>query len=416
MVFDFISDVFITLFDTLNRQDNHIVIVAVYLCITAAVIFLRVIAKVRFSAALVAFRQDAKELKTRDDVKKIRNTLLRRTVATYKSVADKAVTRVPATQLIERQIDGLRFVGWRYSSLVVFVEGFESGLLWVGLIFAVVFNEFAHIYGVLAVAVFLLLRLTAAAFDFRAARTRLCDEMLIYIEREVGRFYASDSGGAVLRLKDELAEAQNRQTTALTSALTHLTGVLTENTIALGKTITETTKNINTQIAEAIKDKLVDMNTTFKATLEGWEKALAEAGKVQTAMNGSAEGISKAGARLQSGADLLSAHMQGHSAALSDQMVQFVRAMESVKDSVEIFKAQQEILTRQALYIEQNQETLETALAAYEASLQGLTQNLGDGLGAFINLHAQGAAQAVNDALRSNLDKIMQLSQRGDGS
>jgi DNA repair exonuclease SbcCD ATPase subunit len=342
--------------------------------------------------------------------------LLRRTVASYIQVADKAVTRIPAAELVERQVEGLRFVGWRYSSLAAFVEGFEGGLLWIGVLLAVVFNEYAHVYGVLAVAVFLLLRLTAAVFDFRGERARLCDELLIYIEREVGRFYASDSGGAILRLKNELTEAQGRQTEALSAGLSHLATVLTENAEGLGKTITETTKGINNQIAEAIKEKLVDMNTTFTSTLAAWEKALTEATAIQTGMNTSAEALSKAGARLQSSAELLSAHLQGHSNALSDQLIQLVRAVESVKEIAALLEARQETMTRQSEYIQRNQEALETALASYEASLQGLTQSLGDGLGAFISLHAQSSAQAVNDALRGNLERIMRLSShRGDG-
>ncbi|MCL2498726.1 MAG: hypothetical protein FWE90_00140 [Defluviitaleaceae bacterium] len=404
---EFISAFFTRIFETLNRQDNHVVILAVYLLVAFGCAFLRIVAKIRFSGALLAFYKDAKELKNRDDVKKFRNILLRNTVAAYKQAADKAVARIPTAQLIERQVDNLRFAGWRYSSLASVVEGFEIGLLWIGILLAVIFNEYAHVYGVCAVIAFILLKILAAVFDFRGARARLCEEMLIYIEREIGRFYASDTGGAILRLKSELVEAQGRQTEALTAALAQLTTALSDNAKSLGKSIIETTKGINTQIAEAINEKLTKMNEDFDKSAKSWEKSLSEAAVVQTAINHSAVGIDKASGKLQSAAELLSSHLQGHSNALSEQLIQLVRAVESIKEM-------QETLSQQTQYIDLNQITLETALTSYEASLQNLAQNLGDGLGAFINLHAQSSAQAVNDALRGNLERIMQLSQRGN--
>jgi hypothetical protein len=402
-------DFFSNLFDFINRQDNHVVILAVYLFVAAGIVFLRIIANTRFNTALHFFKRDAKELKTRDDVKNIRNTLLRQCVAAYKQVADKAVTRIPAAQLIERQVDNLRFAGWRYSSISTFVEGFETGLLWMGVLLAFVFNDFAHVYGILAVFVFVLLKICAAVFDFRATRVKLNDEILIYIEREVGRFYASDSGGAVLRLKTELLEAQNRQTDTLSAALTQLTAALTDNAKNLGKVISDTTKDIHTQIAEAINTKLITMNEGFDKISQGWAHSLTQAATVQTAINNSAASMDKASGKLLSSAELLASHLQGHSNALSEQLLQLVRAVESVKEA-------QENLSLLSRYIERNQTTLETALTSYETSLQNLAQSLGDGIGAFINLHAQTSAQAVNDALRGNLEKIMSMSQRGAGT
>jgi hypothetical protein len=404
-----ISVFFTRLFEILNRQDNHGVILAVYFFIAFGVAFLRIIAKVRFSGALFAFQKDAKEIKNRDDIKNFRNVLLRNTIAAYKKTADKAVTRIPAAQIIERQVDSLRFAGWRYSSLAYFVEACENGLLWIGLILAVVFNDYAHVYGVFAVMIFLLLKISSAVFDFRGVRARLCEEMLIYIEREIGRFYVSDTSGAILRLKSELVEAQGRQTEALAAALAQLTRALTDNAKTLGSSITESTKGIHMQIAEAISEKLTRMNEDLHESSRAWEKSLAEAAVMQTALNGSAAGIEKASGKLQSAGELLSAHLQGHSNALSEQLIQLVRAVESVKEA-------QDALTRQSAYIERNQAALDTALTSYEASLQALAQNVGESIGTFINLHAQTSAQAVNDALRVNLDKIMQLSSRSGGN
>jgi len=400
-----ILDFFTSIFDALNRQDNHVVILAVYICVAAVIVALRVLARSRYSAAALAVSKEAPHLKERDDVKKIRSALLRNTIAAYKQVADVAVTRVPTAQIVERQVDKLHFAGWRYAGMAAFVEGFESGLLWIGVLLAVIFSDWAHVYGVAAVVVFLLLRLCASFFDFRAVRARLCDEMLIYIEREVGRFYASDAGGAILRLKTDLTQAQNRQTDLLTTALEKLTDTLTSNAEKLNDTLRDANKDIHTQIAASIDEKLIRMNEDFAHIAAAWEKSLTQATTVQGTINQSADFMAKASGKLQSAADLLAAHLQGHSNALSEQLVQLIRAMESMKDA-------QLALTQQGQFIETNQKTLETTLQAYEASLQNLAQNLGESLGAFVNLHAQNSAQAVNDALRGNIEKIMQLTRQ----
>jgi hypothetical protein len=303
----------------------------------------------------------------------------------------------------------MHFAGWRYGGLCAFVEGFEAGLLWVGVLLAVVFSDFAFVYGVAAAGVFLVLRLCASLFDFRAKRALLCDEIYIFIEREVGRFYASDAGGAVLRLKNDLTEALNKQTETLTAALKHLTAALGDNATALNNAILDTTKDINKKIAESIDEKLVRMTDDFAAASAAWQKALTEATTVQTAMNQSAAFVDKAGGKLLSAAELLASHLQGHSNALSEQLVTLVRAVESVKDA-------QVSLTQQGEYIEVNQKTLDTSLRAYEAALQSLTQSLGESLGAFVNVHAQTSAQTVNDALRGNIEKIMQLASQKGGS
>jgi len=173
--------------------------------------------------------------------------------------------------------------------------------------------------------------------------------------------------------------------------------------------MTEATNSIGPSVAAAMDEKLINMNDTLTDTLKNWEKALAEATSLHTSMNQSSERLSHASEKLQSSSELLSTHMQGHSNALSNQLVTLVNAIDGIKESVNHFSTQQEALTEQAKYIERNQQTLDTTLQTYEDSLRGLTQSLGDGLGTFINLHAQTSAQAINDTVKANIEKIMNI-------
>jgi len=378
----------------------------------------------------MSFRSDAKkEIKSLDDFKKLKCALLTKTVTEYKRVADRAVTQVSANQLVQRQISQMSFlfIGWKYDSMLPFISEMERAVLWIGLILAVVFNDFAFAYGLLAILLFLIIRGVSAFFNFNMAREQLAGEVLIYIEREVSRFYASDTGGAVLRLKNDLTGAISSMTSnmenimgAIADSLAKTTSAIgntmAETTASIGKTMTETTLAVGPALAAAMDEKMINMNTNLAHTLKSWEDALSEAVGLQTTMNNTSDKLGQSSTRLQSSAELLAKHLQGHSSALSEQLVALVAAIETVQSSITTMNTQQEALTHQTSYIERNQQTLEAALVAYESSLQGLTQSLGDGLGAFINLHAQSSAQAVNEALKSNLDKIMQLAKKSDNN
>ena len=414
------------LFETLSRQDNNVAIMTVFICIAAIAVILRIFAHIHFRAALFSFHRDAKkEIEKVEDFKKHKCALLTKSIAEYRRIAGKAVTQVPTAQLVDRQLSEMNFMGWRYDGMLPFILEMERAVLWIGLILAVVFPQHAFVYGLLAVILFLSMRIVAAFFDFNGAKAQLAGEVLIYIEREVGRFYASDTGGAVLRLKNDLTGAIASMTSnmenimgaiadSLAKTTTSIGKTMTETTASIGKTMTETTLAVGPALAAAMDEKLINMNANLAHTLKSWEDALNKAVGLQATMNETSDRMSQSSLRLQSSADLLAKHLQGHSGALSEQLVALVTAIEAVQGGIDLMNTQQEALTQQTGYIERNQHALEAALQAYEASLQGLTQSLGDGLGAFINLHAQSSAQAVNDALRANLDRIMQLAGKGE--
>lgn len=334
--------------EVLGRHDNHITIVAVYLSFSAVVILLRIFAHLHFRGVLLSFWHVA-AIDDKNAVKEIRHSVLKKACTEYVRVAERAVTAVPTTQIVERAVAGMGFFGWKYTGLLPFVEAMELGLLGIGFILAVVFSDAAAVYGLLAVIVFTACRIAAAFFNVRAAREQLCDEMVLFIEREVGRFFAADTGGALLRLKNDLSDA------------------------------------------------IAHQSKMFKATMESISESMINAAystePIMANLNTGAERFSQAATKIQSASDLLSSHMQGHSNAMSEQHAALVTAINSI--------------ATHAGFIEKNQQALDSSLASYESSLQSLTQSIGDGLGAFINLHAQTSAQAINDALKANIDKMM---------
>jgi len=401
------------IYTALNRQDNHIIIMVVYLAIIAIALFLRVSAHLHFRGALLSLMAcTRKEIKEKGEVASLKNKLLRKAAAEYIRTAERAAAAVPTRPIVERAVAKMSFIGWRYESILPFIEGIETGLLWIGLVLALAFSGNAFMYGSLAVIAFVLTRLCAAFFDARAAKAEIVDETILYLEREIGRFFVTDTSGVILRLKNDLTEVMKKQAAAYNATVENIANVMASSIGQVSDSMKETTLSIGPTIAAAVDAKMLNMNTSLQATLDSWEKALKEAVDLQTSMNDSAEKMSYSSGKLQSSSELLATHMQGHSNALSNQLMTLVDAIDAVKDAVGNTAAGQEALTQQAKYIERNQHVLESSIHAYEESLKNLTQSLGEGLGAFINLHAQTSAQAVNDALKANVDKLMNLIDR----
>ncbi|MDR1664178.1 MAG: hypothetical protein LBR83_04555 [Clostridiales bacterium] len=375
---------FQTIFTALNDPAANIVVMAVYICLTVFVILLRIVTCSIYRSSLFAFKLEAKDIRSRDDIKKMKNKALRRITADYIRIADKSVSRIPSSTLVDRQVDSLSLVGWRCVSVMPFVEALETGLLLCGVVLALSFGEYAFMYGVLSVGGFALIRLLAAFFDFRAARKLYADELLIYVEREVGHFYAADAGGAVLRLKDELSSAIAKQS-----------AVLKESTDALAE-----------NIADAFERKIEGMYTALRETIAQWDHSVEKSKKAQEALNASAEKMQSSGANLQSASDLLSRHLQAHSDALTEHLSALVSAVEEVKASNEKNAEAQEILLKQVKFIEKNQQALDATVQAYETALQDLTESLSDGYGASLRLYAREAAATVNEALSANVERM----------
>ena len=396
------------IFNALNRQDNHVIIMAVYLALVAFAIVLRIAAHLHFRGSLIAFHADArKEIKAKSDVANIKCRLLRKTVAEYIRIAERAASAAPTAQIVERTVANMSFFGWRYESIIPLVESLDTGFIWVGLVLALAFNEYAFMYGALAVLAFVITRMFAAFFNANTARRQLIDEMHLYIDREISRFFASDHSGAIIRLKNDLTDVIAKQSATHKETMENIGHIMATAMGKVSENMTAATNTIGPSVAAAMDKKLINMNDTLTTTLKNWEKALGEAAKLHIAMNESSEKLSHTSTRLQSSSELLATHMQGHSSALSTQLVTLVDAIGAMKESVNHFALQQEALTSQTKYIERNQQALESSLQSYEDSLQKLTQSLGDGLGAFINLHAQTSAQVINDALKTNIDKVM---------
>jgi chromosome segregation ATPase len=303
----------------------------------------------------------------------------------------------------------LRFLGWSYAGIENFVAGIEQGMVFVGVLLAVVFAEYSFVYGVLAALAFVLFRLMSAVFDMRLVKEILTNEITEYVEREIGQFYGADLSATVFKLKNELATAIKGQSEAMVGAVkklgTDVSAALTLSMEEMSRAVTASLTGAEAY-AESIKQPLAD-----------WSASITAAERLQSKINTSVKGMDTAGSKFGAALEILDTTLKEHqnrmaqlSAAEKEQMAALVNAAAELNAANAAAAKQNEGVTRSLNYIEKNQEILERSLHEYETSLENITERLGDGLSSMVGYQLQNSYSTLNDNLQNNLAKITGLN------
>jgi hypothetical protein len=220
---------FENIFFILQAEYNNIVVMAVFIVLHALAAALRLCVFMGYRGQniwLAADLHPSKSLKVKSDASAIRSHLLRRVAAAYISAAEKNAPRVPAQTIVEKHVLELALAGWRYSGINLWVNKLENGLILLGIVLALIFPQYAVVYGLLAVSGFIILKLAAALFDCDTARQLLIADIRLYVERELGQFFAGHTAAAVRQFKEGMSEAIDRQSALLRGAVEKLSADL----------------------------------------------------------------------------------------------------------------------------------------------------------------------------------------------
>ena len=318
------------IFLILQVPHNNIVVMAVFIALHVLVVILRTTVFMNYRGQNLWLARElhpARALKSPSDAGEIRSPLLRRITTEYIAAAEKNAPRVPLDAIIDKHILALSLAGWRYSGIGRWIETLDNSLILLGLVLALVFPDYAIVYGLLAISGFVLLKIAAAFFDYNTARQLLAGDIHLYVEREVGQFFAGHTAGAILKFKDEMAEAMDRQSVLLRGAVENLS------------------------------------------------------------------------------ADLIPA--LNHLECLAN----LPKALENMQQSNDRYAVHHEAFMSQAELIKNIQAALESSLASYETTLQNLIQDMGNGLGTFIQMHGQTATTGMTEALQAHIARAAEGNQ-----
>ena len=381
------TDFFSQLFDRLNYGPNNLAIFIGYAVIFALVVFLRIAVCAGYQARLSLFRLGAKPIAARAELEKLRNRLLRSVAADYIKTAEKNVAGVHLDAIVGKHLAKITLLGWSYDGVGAFVRDAELGLPVAGAALAVIFGDFRFAYGLSAVLAFLLFRLFAAVFDFDSAKRRLAAELVEYVEREIGQFYAGDAGSVLLKLKAEMSAAAARQTEVLRESVASLKAGVSE-------TLEKSLRDLSAGMENTV-NKLASYGDVLKKPLSDWAGAISSAAALQAA---GGEAAGKAVESAGRTAELLKRQ--------TEQTEALERAGRAFLEGLGELKAVSEAVAGQLKFVEQNQTALDATLQQYETGLEQLTRQIGDSFGGMLEFHVQNAYTALNDELRANIARL----------
>ncbi len=210
------------LFNLLNMPENQAIVAWVFAGLAVFALLLRGVVYTGYQSQLVLFRLNAKDAPGRSVLKDTKCPLLNRVVQEYAQTATKIGGRLPAGDVVARHVRKLHVAWFSLEGMGRFTESLAQGLLFMGLLFALVFTAYTQFYAVITASFFVLDKLLAVPFDFHLAKTKLQDEMTAFVDREVGRLYTGDMHTAVTRLTETLSAAMTAQTGAMTASIAKL--------------------------------------------------------------------------------------------------------------------------------------------------------------------------------------------------
>ncbi|MDR1542048.1 MAG: hypothetical protein LBU32_29545 [Clostridiales bacterium] len=391
-------DFFQRIFDILNNYTYIIVVFAVFLCVFAAAILLRIFVCVGYQTQYAMFRMNSKPISAKADLDKIKIGILRGVILDYIKTAEKNSSGVHLDAIVKKHILRLSFMGWSYDSIERLLSVLELSLPMAGVVLAYIFSDEKAAYGISAVAMLVVFRIFASLFDFTLSKSKLSSEMIEYVEREVGQFYAGDFGSVLIRFKNETSSALKRQAETLKEVIAKLE----EN---LSGAMRLTMKEISGEMAL--------IGAALDEPLRKWSQAIEETASLQAKSSEALSDMNELAKTLRASGESLEYSLRSHSEKLGGQFSAFLGHMDKMSDSgrrladtYEGFKEACVQLEKQIGYIDANQGVLEKALTQYELSLTEMTAKMGDGFGSILDYHATNSYSALNEGLQSTVRSI----------
>lgn len=394
------------MFNELNTQQNNITILIVFVACCLVILLLRAMLCIGYQAQLAIFNLNAKEIKARTEIKKIKSGILSKVISDYVKIGEKGVASIDTKSIVGKYILRIHFLGWSFDSIEYFITRFEKTFVFIGILLVFVFEEYRYVYAVATIGMFLLLLIFGSIFDFRLLKFKLLEEITEYVDREVGQFYAGDVGSIVIRLKNELSEAVLRQSENMGESIVKmgndLSGVLRLSLNEMSKSVENTMMKVS------------DYSAMLKEPLEQWRGVISEAASAQEQINSACYNLETAIKGFDSVSNRFETGMASYSQNVSEQTDVIQRKIADLSEiAVELKTGNASVavgnaaLQKQLKYIEKNQDVLEQSLQHYETSLENFAGKIGDGLGSILEFHMQSAYGTLNENLEGNIKQII---------
>jgi len=381
-------------------------------------LLLRIVLVVGYQGQSALVSLFSKEMKSKEDIDALKIGPFARAAKEYVVLGDRGVTRIDTRAIVERNTLKMSFLFWNFKSIETFVTAIEWSILPMGLLFAL----FAETLGrptflVFIVCTFLAARVLASFIDFNVCKNKFITNTVYLLDKEIGRFYASDSAAALTVLQTELKNSMKAQGELLAASIEKMgadfSATVAESlngmTAGVERTAEAVVKN-----TESLLNNMSSYTLMLSKPLDDWSKAIAAAGELQAGLNTSLGAINTAisyfASTMSGSGTVLSdfkAELAANTQAVSTQIEQLATALEASRVNSEAFAQRGLVAEEQMQTVRTHQETLEKSIQQYEVSLRDITVQLGESMGKMVDFHLQQSYGALTDGVKESLSRIM---------
>ncbi len=397
-------------------------ILIAYLSVTAIIILLRIIITSGYQAQYIIFSIKTKKgtEKVDSDIsiaadatekdsptkteKKSKFGLVSRVMNDYRLSRERGVNNIDTESIIKKYLLRLKFIIWPYPSMEKFVENFEIGLLFIGVLLTFYMQD-KLLFTLLTVSTFVVIRLIAAFCDFHLIKDRLVCELSEYVERELADITNMDINASISKFSREVYTAIMKQSDIIKDSVDKMGSNLTG---ALALSVSEMTKAVEVSL-----NKSTHFAEELEKPLQHWVESINSASLAQEKINIASESLNEVVNTFNESSKSLSANFdsyieRGHDqvADIRDHVNVLVNVIEELKQANNQNKIDYDTIAKQLEYIDKNQSLLEQSIQQYEGSLESITSKMGEAFGSIVELQMQSSYSQLNDMLNDNMGRV----------
>ena len=357
-------DIFSAIFDFITGLTGQQLALAIILWLVfGLVVAMRIGLFLAYGGGTLLINLSAKNIKVRDDIKRLGNNVFGRLAREYVTMSEKT-GRVDALALAQMAVVQNRLLFFNFKSMAGFINALERAFP-IFAILSILATTAEGEFVIMSAIIFLLIIVLAAVFDINAAKDRYTTQLAHVLTRDVGQFFPTDATAAIYTFGNDLTDYLSRQSGMYNDVLNKIN---TNFTDAISSNISVMTKSLDATLNAVSKQE------ALQSALANWSDALGKAAVIQAAGSNSAKKMDDAAANLAACVERLNglAEAAVQRNAATDETLAFVR---------------------------ENQKALELSVNSFEIAMKQLTANLGDALGKIVQHHLDGSGSKIADEI-----------------
>lgn len=402
-------ELFQNFFDYFNITDDLLrIFLIIYIISFFVYIILKIMMWFKMKFEVIKLKFSFLEVKDINNIKNTKSRILNKIIKNYINAAQKGIYNVNAESIVNNQIYKMNFIVFNYINIEEFLKGFEYIFLMIGILMWAVY-EYNKALVILSCILFLTAKLIVGIFNSGYLKIRIKNEIVEYIESEIGKFFLNDSASSIHDFKTEMKEIFTEQTKALKDSV-----------LAIGENIANAVIVSNNQFNKNIEksfDSVKTIDKFFEQPLNDWKQTIEEAAKTQKIFNDNINLMKDTAKIFNDISSNLSENLLKGSNVFNQQSENIVNEIDKLKEIIKYCNDEKEnnkiiidSLKSQMNYINENQNLLKESIQKYEISLENITSKMGDSFESIFKFQLDSVYKEISEFIKDDINNLTQLN------